>query len=214
MEIRTTSVLVLSSHDVITAGLSVLLGAHPRVELRAGDLADVVMHGADVVLYDVIGLHEGDGTDLDRLVKESDVAVLAVTRDLRPDLADRALEKGVDGCVSSDAPTEELVAAVEAAAWGDLHGDGSPDSVDFTVNPATAGHDVGLSPRESEMLRMITAGYSNQEIAGELYLSINSVKTYIRNAYRRIGVPNRTQAAIWALQNGFATDESSPHHAS
>lgn len=214
MEIDRTSVVVFSSHDVVTAGLSVLLGSHPRVDLRVGDLADVALHGAHVVLYDVIGLHEGDGSDLDRLVKESDVAVLAVTRDLRPDLADRAIEKGVDGCISVDAPADELVAAVEAAAWGDLHGDGSADAVDFTVNPATPARDVGLSPREEQMLRMITAGFSNQQIAEELYLSINSVKTYIRSAYRRIGAQNRTQAAVWSMQNGFGTDESAPETAS
>ena len=205
-----TCVVVYSSYDVVTAGLSVLLGSHPRIDLRIGGLGDVVVHGAQVVLYDVIGLHDGDGSDLDRLVKETDVAVLAVTRDLRPDLADRAIEKGVDGCVSVDAPVDELVAAVEAAAWGDLHGDRSPEAVDFTINPATPALDVGLSPREAEMLRMITAGFSNLQIAEELYLSINSVKTYIRSAYRRIGVQNRTQAAVWSMQHGFGSDDPGP----
>ena len=210
MTTQRTCVVIYSTHDVVTAGLSVLLGSHPRIDLRVGDVAEVVVHGAHVVLYDVIGLHEGDGSDLDRLIKESDVAVLAVTRDLRPDLADRAIEKGVDGCVSGDAPTDELVAAVEAAAWGDLHGDGSPDAVDFTVNPAMAANEVGLSPREEQMLRMITTGFSNQQIADELFLSINSVKTYIRSAYRRIGVETRTMAAVWSLQHGFGSDEAPP----
>ncbi len=66
------------------------------------------------------------------------------------------------------------------------------------------GHDVGLTPREIDVLSLITQGLSNQEIAEQSYLSINSVKTYIRSAYRRIGVTSRSQAVVWCLQHGFA----------
>lgn len=59
--------------------------------------------------------------------------------------------------------------------------------------------EVALTHREREIVSLIARGYSNQEIAAELYLSINSVKTYIRSAYRRIGVERRTQAVVWAL---------------
>jgi DNA-binding CsgD family transcriptional regulator len=65
-----------------------------------------------------------------------------------------------------------------------------------------------LSAREAEILTMIAAGMSNQEIADRSYLSINSVKTYIRSAYAKIGAVRRTQAVRWALENGFA---STPH---
>ncbi len=67
------------------------------------------------------------------------------------------------------------------------------------------GREAGLSPREAEILALITQGLSNQEIADRAYLSINSVKTYIRSAYRKIGVTRRTQAAVWA-----STTASSP----
>ena len=66
------------------------------------------------------------------------------------------------------------------------------------------GQDVGLTPREVDVLTLITQGLSNQEIAETSYLSINSVKTYIRSAYRRIGVTSRSQAVVWCLQHGFA----------
>ena len=65
------------------------------------------------------------------------------------------------------------------------------------------GRDHGLSARESEVLALIAQGLSNQEIAERAFLSINSVKTYIRSAYRKIGVQRRTQAVLWATQNGF-----------
>ena len=63
-----------------------------------------------------------------------------------------------------------------------------------------------MSPREAEVIALITQGLSNQEIADRAFLSINSVKTYIRSAYRKIGVTKRTQAVIWAIDNGFRPD--------
>ena len=58
------------------------------------------------------------------------------------------------------------------------------------------------------MLALIAQGLSNQEIAERAFLSINSVKTYIRSAYRKIGVQRRTQAVIWATRNGFVPDRA------
>ena len=69
------------------------------------------------------------------------------------------------------------------------------------------GGEVGLSPREVAVVRLIAQGVSNQVIAGTLFLSINSVKTYIRSTYRKIGVTNRASAVAWALQNGFPAGE-------
>jgi NarL family two-component system response regulator LiaR len=76
--------------------------------------------------------------------------------------------------------------------------------------PASATHD--LSSREAQIVALIVRGLSNQEIAEAAFLSINSVKTYIRTAYRKMGVTRRSQAVVWAMQHGFdpevpATDE-------
>lgn len=60
-----------------------------------------------------------------------------------------------------------------------------------------------LSPREVDVLRLITNCYSNQQISETLYLSLNSVKTYIRGAYRRIGAPTRSHAVIWGVMHGL-----------
>lgn len=64
-----------------------------------------------------------------------------------------------------------------------------------------------LSPREADMISLITRGLSNQEIADELFVSLNSVKTYIRGAYRKIGARSRSQAVIWGVRHGFLPDE-------
>jgi NarL family two-component system response regulator LiaR len=68
------------------------------------------------------------------------------------------------------------------------------------------GRSAGLSSREAEVLALITQGLSNQEIAARAFLSINTLKTYIRSAYRKINVTSRTQAALWAVDNGFKPD--------
>lgn len=69
-----------------------------------------------------------------------------------------------------------------------------------------AGRD-DLSVREREVLALITRGLSNEEIGAELLLSVNSIKTYVRTAYRKIGVSRRTQAVAWGLTHGLAADE-------
>jgi DNA-binding CsgD family transcriptional regulator len=68
------------------------------------------------------------------------------------------------------------------------------------------GREHGLTARESEVLALITQGLSNQEIAERTYLSINSVKTYIRTGYRKIGVGRRSQAVAWGMRHGFEPD--------
>ena len=70
------------------------------------------------------------------------------------------------------------------------------------------GRQEGLSDRESEILALITQGKSNTEVARLTFLSPNTVKTYIRSVYRKIGVASRTQAVLWGVAHGFTPD----HH--
>ncbi|MDO9496090.1 MAG: response regulator transcription factor [Nocardioides sp.] len=200
---------IVAEQEIISAGLSTVLGAY-------GDQVEVVsytpngsMDAPDVVLYDVVALNEGDAPDLDHLVKETDAAVVAIARDLRPDLAAQALARGVDGCISLAAPGEQLLALVQAAAAGDLAGDLTLDDAGVEQPFERLGLDAGLTNRETEVLGLITQGLTNVEIAERLYLSINSVKTYVRSAYRRIEVTTRSQAVAWCIQHGFAPPDAS-----
>ncbi len=68
------------------------------------------------------------------------------------------------------------------------------------------GRSAGLSPREAEVVALIAHGLSNKEIAERAFASPNTIKSYIRSAYRKIGVERRTQAVIWAMDNGFLPD--------
>ena len=68
------------------------------------------------------------------------------------------------------------------------------------------GRDRGLSAREAEVIALITQGLGNEEIANLMYMSINTVKTYIRTAYRKMGVDSRARAVLWGVDNGFRPD--------
>jgi NarL family two-component system response regulator LiaR len=157
----------------------------------------------DVVLYDVIKLTEGNGADLDHLLEHTVSTVIAVDRTLRPDLGTRAKEKGVEWAITLDISPDELIEVITAAVSGHLDDSTAAqewDRSDFL------GAAAGISPRESDVLQLVVLGHSNQEIAETLFLSINSVKTYIRSTYRKIDATSRAQAIVWAIQNGFLTE--------
>ena len=79
------------------------------------------------------------------------------------------------------------------------------DALPVPVAGATADPEPRFTPREREVLALIAAGMSNQEIAAHLFLSVNSVKTHVRSAYRKIGVSRRVDAVRWVLMGGRAT---------
>jgi len=153
----------------------------------------------DVILYDVIGLLRGDGADLDVWLKRTGAMVIAMTHDHRPDLGAVALERGCAGAVRLSVSPDDLVGVISAILSGAF-----PDNpiVRESVDATRLGYDAGLSTREGDVLRLIARGHSNQEISERLYVSVNSTKSYIRSAYRKIGVANRAQAVAWAIGNG------------
>lgn len=206
---------VANDYELVVAGLASMLAPFSEqvrvVELDAGvDVAQDV----DVVLFDTFAQGEGDHLDLDDLVGSqaaggAKVVVYSWADD--PDVVERALGRGAAGYVHKGVGAGELVAAVEKVHDGGVvrpDGDLTTAAEDVPPGVAWPGQQVGLSPRESEVLALITRGLSNQEIADRAYLSINSVKTYIRTAYRKIGVTRRSQAVGWAMSNGFAPDRS------
>jgi len=198
---------IVSPHDVVVTGLQGVLEA----ALGAGVVVTVgsVAGEPDVVLYDVIGLLDGDTAELDHWVQNTDSTVVAVSRDLRPDLACSALAHGAQAVVSLGVEAHALAEVVMAAVTGNL--DEVPAFQDGE-RCSRLGASAGLSEREADVLRLIVGGVSNQTIAHTLFLSINSVKTYIRSTYRKVGVDNRAQAVAWGLAHGFAppTEQVAP----
>jgi DNA-binding NarL/FixJ family response regulator len=194
---------IISAHEIVHTGLVGMFATRPGTIEVVGFDPGAPDVQPDVILYDVFGLHDGDGDDLDGYVKDTDCAVVAMARDLRPDLAARAVAKGVDACVSMTVEIDEIIDVILSAVAGEGQPDASGPGAESGAPYAVLGEEVGLTPRETEILRLLTLGLSNQQIADQCFLSINSVKSYIRSAYRRIDVTSRSQAVVWCLQHGF-----------
>jgi DNA-binding NarL/FixJ family response regulator len=188
---------IVSPQEVVEVGLQTLLERSGSWEVVTGDSDGP---SPDLVLYDVLGLNGRDGSDLELLVKQNGTLVIAVGRDLRPDLQARAFELGAVAGVSIGVTGEDLHCVLTAALAGTLDGSPAARRPEFD---GPLGREAGLSARESHVLRLIVQGYTNVEIAERLYLSVNSIKTYIRTAYRKLGVSSRQQAVTWAIQHGF-----------
>jgi DNA-binding NarL/FixJ family response regulator len=190
--------LVVSTQEIIATGVATLLARHPApIDVRrlVGPLGEV--DEVDVVLYDVLALANGDTSELERLVAVSK-GVIALGRDLRPDLAARALEHGAVAVASLGAGVDDLVLAVESVYAG-VTADLEAPALEWLAQAE------GLSVREASILELVAQGLTNVEIAERLYLSINTVKTYIRTAYRKMGVDRRSQAVGWAMDRGFTS---------
>jgi DNA-binding NarL/FixJ family response regulator len=202
---RSVRVAIISPHAVVESGLRAILDQCENGVEVVGLHADGP--DPDVVLYDVIALLDGNGSDLDIVVGKTASTVLAVARDLRPDLAAQALKRGADGVFSLGADAQEICAAVWSTQTGWKPGDtGENPIVGSSGSGAFAGRvgaDVGLTEREVEILALIAQGYANLEIASEVHLGINTIKTHIRSAYRKINATNRAEAVAWSIRHGL-----------
>jgi two-component system, NarL family, response regulator LiaR len=149
------------------------------------------------------------------VIASPDQNVAAGLRTLLAQRADRVVivEDGDADVVLHDAehPAAEdvdvLLERTGASGWVPLRG--GVDQILALVEAAASsgGQDVGLSEREEQVLALIAQGLTNQEIADRVFISINSVKTYIRSAYRKIGVNSRSQAVAWGLRNGLTAPD-------
>ena len=148
-----------------------------------------------------------DVEELTQLTRSSpDALTVAFSWSTRPDLVDDAHRQGAAGFLSKELSADEVVTALRALRAG--------HHVRFLVQPyapvpqsSTSGRPNGLTERELEVLELVTVGRSNDEIAKRLFLSINSVKSYIRTGYRKIGATRRTQAVLWGVEHGLAPRE-------
>ncbi len=153
----------------------------------------------DLVLFDSLAPSVTTARRHDAARHYTDGAKLvAYTWNPRPDLVQLALADGASGCLAKSLPPRDLVVALEAIKRGRVVVDCGTRTSRRRPAPSTL-----LTPREAEIISLITQGFDNFSIAREACLSINSVKTYIRTAYRKMGVTTRSQAVLWGVRNGF-----------
>ena len=208
------TVAVVNDYEMVVAGVAAMLSQHPdRVRVVEIDTGMPVVSDVDVILYDTFGQVQGDGVDLEELVRGSGALVVIFSWNLQPELVRKAIDRGASGYLSKALSADQMISAIEAVHAGQVVVPASEDPVEDAVGD-WPGREQGLTAREAEVIALITQGLSNQEIAERTYLSINSVKTYIRTAYRKVGVSRRSQAVAWGMRHGFAPDRLRVIHGS
>ena len=202
-------VAIVDDYALVVAGLAAALEPYgDRVEVVELDSRVPLVSDVDVLLYDTFGQSPADAIDVDELRAGHAQKVVAFSWSTQPEVVDRALERGVAGYIPKSAEAAELVEALERVQAGEVVRPDRPvaPAEQVTTIGSWPGREQGLTEREAEILALITQGLSNQEIAAQVYLGINTVKTHIRNAYRKIRATRRPQAVIWGMEHGFRPD--------
>jgi DNA-binding NarL/FixJ family response regulator len=211
------TLLVVDDHEIVRQGLvSVFKDSDVRVCGEAASADEAIRQARklkpDVVLLDVLlsGNQSANSDSLDiikklrALVPDSRVVMLSAFDN--PTYVARAVSAGAHDYLLKTASRAELLAAVSGAAKGATptrSGELKRVAAAMAKRESSAPGGVQLTPRETQVLRVLAMGLSNQEIADSLDISVETVKEHVQNLLRKIGVNDRTQAAVWTLRNGL-----------
>ena len=200
------SVLIVDDHPVVRRGLRVLLEVQEGIDVvgEAGDgdtaLALEAEHTPDLILLD-LKLPGMDGIAVLCALKARDSAarVLVLTSATEPALASLALRSGAAGVIYKDVDPDALVRAIRSVHDGHLLL--ASEAARTLVRPASPGAGLdALTSREREVLAELTHGRSNREIARALSIAEKTVKAHVSSVLAKLGVQDRTQAALLAVR--------------
>ena len=228
MQDETKRLVLADDHHLLRRGFRSLLSGEPGLEvvgeastgLEAIELCRRLV--PDLVLMDV-RMPEMDGITATRRIKREQpgVSVLMVTMHENPDYLLEALDAGAAGYVLKDAPADRLINAVRRTLDGE-----SPLNQELATRllrqlaeekqhnlyraPSKRHEplDDALTPRETEVLGLLTTGQTNQQIAQTLTISKGTAKVHVERIIRKLGVSDRTQAAVRAIELGFTSLET------
>lgn len=200
-------VAIVDDHALVRHGLEQLLTTVDDLEVvgTAADGADasalVAAAAPDVVLMD-LDMPGLDGVAATREVLEAspDARVVILTAFSERERVLAALDAGAIGYLLKDADPEDLLQGVRAAARGESPL--APRAATALVEARSVTAASGLTEREREILELVAGGLPNKLIARRLGIAEKTVKTHLTSAFRRIGVTDRTQAALWVARNG------------
>ena len=205
-------VVVADDHRVVRVGLEQLLATFEDIEavgFAAGGEEAVVLCRElepDVLLLD-LSMPDLDGIEVTDRLRDTvpGTRVVVFTSFSDRERIVRALDAGAIGYLLKDAEPEEILAAIQAAARGE-----SPlaprAAAELLADRRTRPPTVELTAREREVLRLVVDGLANKQIARRLGISEKTVKGHLTNLFQRIGVADRTQAALWAERTGVLRD--------
>jgi DNA-binding NarL/FixJ family response regulator len=198
---------IVNDYEVVVHGLvSMLRSYSDRVEVVEIDANAHPATSVDIALFDTFAQSFRDRARIARLVSDPSIGkVVVYTWGADDPSVTHVRVPGISGYVSKRLPASDLVDVLEKIHAGDpvrLEDSGHGP----LVGGDWPGREEGLTARESEVLSLITQGYSNNDIVETTMLSINSIKSYIRSAYRKIGVTSRSRAILWGIDHGFQPD--------
>lgn len=190
------SVVIINDYEVVVRGLAAMLAPFGhRVRVIELDAVDDPGVPSDVALFDTFaGRRHTLAQAADMVRNGAADRVVLYTWDAAPEFVKAAHDAGASGIVLKSRSADVLVDSLERIVGGERVGfDGT--------SPRDASRVVELSDRESEVLALIARGLTNSQIAEELYLSIETVKTYVKRLYAKLDVHNRAQAAVAASRH-------------
>ena len=205
--------LIADDQEIVRIGLRALLkdtDIKIIAEVTTGPEAVkyVMTNDVDVALLDV-RMPEGDGLIALARIKldKAEVPVLIYSAFDNPMYCARAVALGASGFLLKTATRDEVVTAIQTAAAGETtwtRADLRRMSGALAAPRLSADVEVSLTKRESEVLRQVATGATNKEIAEVIHTSYETVNEHVQRILERIGVSDRTQAAVWAVRNGLA----------
>lgn len=206
------SIMIVDDQEVIRLGLQQLLAGSDftivdQAATASEALTKAVATKADVLLLDV-RMPETDGLNLLARIKldRPELPVLLFSAYENPNFVARAVALGAAGYVTKGAKKEELTTALSTAARGEMvwtREELRKVTGALAMPRSNFDMEAPLTRRESEVLRFLALGRTNKQIADDLQISYETVKEHVQHVLRKIGVNDRTQAAIWAVRTGF-----------
>jgi DNA-binding NarL/FixJ family response regulator len=204
--------LVVDDHEIVRRGVvSLLEGSEVTVVADASDGDEAVKlarkHRPDVILLDV-RMGEADGIEVVKRLRAAapQGRVVMLSAFDNTTYVARAVSAGVHDYVLKSATRREIIDSILGAGRGDepsRSGELRRIAGQMAHRQAATNLDIPLTPRETQVLRLVAMGLSNKEIADSLAISIETVKEHVQNLLRKLALSDRTQAAVWAIRHGI-----------
>ncbi len=215
-------ILLVDDHAMVRRGMRDFLALHDDLEIvgEAADGAAAIEQAAalrpDVVVMDLL-MPGVDGIEATARIKaaDPDIEIVAITSFVEEARIVAALEAGASGFLLKDAEADELAAAIRAAASGEVHLDPAVAGIVARRMRSRGGRAAGtgvgsdgdalggLTARERDVLGAVARGLSNRAIADELGITERTARTHVSNILAKLSLASRTQAALFAVQNGL-----------
>lgn len=209
----TINIVLVDDHHVVRKGLALLLNSHPDMSVigegtngkEAIELAKNLT--PEIMIMDLL-MPVMDGIEATKHIVETipNVKVLILTSMSDQDHAIPALDAGASGYLLKESDPEELILAIKKAVNGETYIHSKITAELMTAMQTNKSKQTSLdslTQREKEVLKEITNGKSNKEIASALYITEKTVKTHVSNILSKLELQDRTQAALFAIRNGF-----------